>query len=102
MGGQVRPRPRDNYFSNVAYRAGFFIGPDYINVGKELPQFGASFGLGLPIANYTRGLGQFTVLNLGFEYSKRGNNNNSLKENLFRLSVGLNFSDLWFTKRKYD
>ena len=102
VGGQVRPRPRDNYFSNVAYRAGFFIGPDYINVGKELPQFGASFGLGLPIANYTRGLGQFTVLNLGFEYSKRGNNNNSLKENLFRLSVGLNFSDLWFTKRKYD
>jgi hypothetical protein len=42
------------------------------------------------------------MLNLAFEYLKRGNNNNLLKENLFRFSVGLNLSDLWFGKRKYD
>ncbi len=102
VGGQVRPKPGSNYFSNVAYRAGFFVGPDYINVGKELPQFGVSFGFGLPIANYNRLSNQFTILNFGLEYSRRGNNDNTLKENLFRLSLGLNFSDLWFTKRKYD
>lgn len=102
VGGQVRPKPGNNYFSNVAYRAGFFVGPDYINAGKELPQFGASFGFGLPIANYNRLSNQFTILNIGLEYSKRGNNDNTLKENLFRVSLGLNFSDLWFTKRKYD
>lgn len=103
VGGQIRPKPSSNYFTNVAYRAGFFVGPDYINVGKELPQFGVSFGLGLPIAsNNYASRGQFTVLNLGLEYSKRGNNDNTLKENMFRLSVGLNFSDLWFTKRRYD
>ena len=103
VGGQLRPKPAETYFSNVAYRAGFFVGTDYVNVEKELPQFGLTFGLGLPIANYSAiSRSQFTVVNLGFEYSKRGKNDNLLKENLFRISAGLNFSDLWFNKRRYD
>lgn len=103
VGGQFRPEPGDGYFTNVAYRAGFFTGPDYIRVGRELPQYGISFGMGLPIANYNRlSPGQFTVLNLGFEYIRRGNNNNTLKENLFRISAGFSFSDIWFNKRKYE
>lgn len=103
VGGQIRPQPGDNYFSNVAYRVGFFTGADYIRVGRELPQYGFSFGLGLPVANYNRlSPGQFTVLNLGFEYISRGNNDNALKENLFRISAGFSFSDIWFNKRKYD
>jgi hypothetical protein len=68
-----------------------------------LPQFGVSFGVGLPIANYNRlSIGQYSIVNLALEYNKRGNNDNLLKENTFRFSVGLNFSDLWFNKRKYD
>jgi hypothetical protein len=103
VGGQIRSKPASNYFSNVAYRAGFFVGKDHVNVGQELPQLGFTFGLGLPIANYSPlSPGQFTILNLGFEYSKRGKSDNLLKENLFRISAGLNFSDLWFNKRRYD
>jgi hypothetical protein len=103
VGGQLRPKPSENYFNNVAYRAGFFVGTDYVKVEKELPQYGFTFGLGLPIGNYSRlSPGQFTMLNLGFEYSKRGKTDNLLKENLFRVSVGFNFSDLWFNKRRYD
>lgn len=103
IGGQFRPQPKRTYFSNVTYRAGFFTGPDYINAGGELPQFGGSLGLGLPLANYNRSsIGQYTIINLAMEYNKRGNNDNLLKENTFRFSVGLNFSDVWFTKRKYD
>ena len=53
MGSELRPAPKRNYFSNVSYRAGFFIGPDYIKVDQKLSQFGISFGMGLPaIANY--------------------------------------------------
>jgi hypothetical protein len=103
VGAQIRPKPSTNYFSNVAYRAGFFFGKDYINVDKELPQFGVTFGTGLPLGNYsTVSRTQFTVINLAFEYSKRGKNDNLLKENLFRISAGLNLSDLWFIKRRYD
>jgi len=103
VGGQLRPIPKRNYFSTVDYRAGFFIGQDYIFVGNKLPVFGASFGLGLPIRNTNRlALAQFTRINVALEYIKRGNNSNVLKENMFRLSLGLNFSDLWFGKRKYE
>jgi hypothetical protein len=101
-GVQLRPVPKENYFSNVAYRAGAFFGPDYIYINKKLPVFGASFGLGLPIRNFNRQNEQYTILNLAFEFIKRGNNDNVLKENLFRLSAGFSLSDLWFTKRRYD
>ena len=104
FGGHVRPDPKPGrYFSNVIYRAGFFFGPDYIRLSNKVPIYGLSFGLGLPLANYNRlSPGQFTVINLALEYEKRGNNENALKENMFRFSIGLNFSDLWFNKRKYD
>lgn len=103
VGGQLRPQPGRAYFSNVAYRVGFFVGPDYINVRQKLPQYGLSFGMGLPIINYNRlSPNQFSVVNVALEYSRRGNNDNLLKEDLFRISVGLNFSDVWFRKPRYD
>lgn len=103
VGGSFRPDFSRAYLSAVTYRAGFYAGNDYITAGGKLPVWGASLGLGLPIANYNLAArGQFTIVNLAFEYSKRGNNDNPLKENMFRLSLGLNFSDFWFNKRKYD
>ena len=87
----------------MVYRAGFNIGPDYIRVGKKLPQLGLTFGLGLPVANYDRlSPGRVTLINLAFEYGKRGNNDNLLRESLFRFSMGFSLSDFWFIKRKYD
>ena len=105
VGGELRPSldaARKSYFGRVAYRAGFFLGPDYIQVKKKLPLFGASFGLGLPIGNFNRLNNQVTFINLALEYIKRGNNDNLLKENLFRFSVGFSLSDLWFAKKKYE
>jgi len=103
IGGQIIPRPQTAYFSRVVYRFGFYTGPDYIKVNGELPQFGASFGMALPIGTYNRlSPNQYSVLNIGLEYGKRGNDNNILKENIFRVSIGLNFTDLWFGKKKYD
>jgi hypothetical protein len=102
-GAELRPAPSKNYFSYVAYRFGFFTGPDYIRIKQKLPQLGLSFGMGLPIANYNmQSRGQATIINLAFEYIKRGNNNNLLKENMFRVSAGFSLSDIWFVKRKYE
>ncbi len=102
VGGQINPVPNRNYFSNVTYRAGFFMGPDYIKVGQKLSRFGASFGMGLPIAVSRQAPNQFTLINVALEYSKRGNTKNLLRENLFRFSLGFSLSDLWFGKHKYD
>lgn len=105
VGGQMRPFPTNRYFTNVSYRAGFFVGPDYIQVdNKKLNTWGASLGFGLPLLNYSRTTApnQATIINVSLEYIRRGNNENALKENLFRVSFGLSLSDLWFMKRKYD
>jgi hypothetical protein len=103
VGGQIRPEPKKNYFSNVTYRAGIFIGQDYVHVVDKLPLLGLSFGMGLPLPNFNSlARTQVSVLNLTFEYVKRGNNDNLLKDNIFRISAGLAFSDLWFNKRKYE
>lgn len=106
IGGEIRPSlsaGRKNYFGNVAYRAGFFFGNDYIKVKKELPVWGASFGLGLPLRNFNRQTPwQATMINLAFEYIKRGNNDNLLRENMFRISVGFSLSDFWFIKKQYE
>ncbi len=101
IGGQINPVPKRNYFSKVSYRAGLFFGPDYIKVGQNLSRVGASFGIGLPISG-RQALNQFTLINLGLEFSKRGNTKNLLKESMFRFSLGFSLSDLWFGKKKYD
>ncbi len=79
-GGQLWPAQKKNYWSYVSYRAGFFIGPDYIRVKSKLPQFGVSFGLGLPIASGYTSRNQATIINLALEYVKRGNNNISCRK----------------------
>lgn len=101
-GAQLKPVPKPrSYFSMVDYRFGVFTGEDYINLGQKLPVLGVSFGMGLPIPS-NRNTSQYSKVNLAIEYNKRGNDENVLKDNVFRISLGFNFSDIWFVKRKYE
>ena len=53
--------------------------------------------MGFPIG------GNFSNINLGIEYGKRGTTASGLvQENYLNVSVGLSFSDRWFVKRKID
>jgi hypothetical protein len=104
VGGQFTPDATNpkGYWNHATFRAGFNFGPDYVKVGaNDLNQFGISLGAGLPVRKnpYTN---QFTFINLGLEYGKRGNNTNLLRENMFRITVGFTLSDLWFIKKKYN
>jgi hypothetical protein len=102
VGVQLNPIPKRNYFSNVSYRFGFFVGPDYVKVVNKLSQVGGSFGMALPVALSRQAPNQLTMINVAFEYGRRGNDKNILRESLFRFSVGFSLSDFWFVKRKYD
>jgi hypothetical protein len=103
VGGEFRPDlTKRGYFNQIAYRAGFNIGKDYIHVGNDLPVFGLTFGLGLPLKNWSTFSRQFSIINLAFEYTKRGNNDNLVKDNIFRISAGFSLSDVWFQKKKYE
>ena len=103
VGGQILPNFANakNYWGRVTYRAGFTYGQDYVKVDKDLPIWGVSVGLGLPMRppNYTN---QYSIINTSIEFGQRGNNTNIIRENFLRISFGLTLSDLWFVKRKYD
>ena len=107
VGAQLRPRIKNSYRNLLAYRAGAFFGDDYIYVNdQKLPVWGITGGITLPIANLkdasSRFRNQKSVINISAEYIKRGNNDNPINEDIFRLSFGFTLSDFWFTKRKYE
>jgi hypothetical protein len=91
------------YWNFVQYRLGFYVGPDYIKVGRELPQYGITVGGGFPL-RLRRSIfdQQESNLNIALEYGKRGNADNRVRENIFRIAVGFSLSDLWFRRYKYD
>ncbi len=94
--------PVKKYFSFVKYRAGFYYGPDYINVGSNIPEYGFSFGAGFPLKlrrSYYET--QYSYLNTTIEFGSRGNNQSNLRESTFRISFGFSLGDLWFNRSKY-
>jgi hypothetical protein len=113
VGGQLNPSLRHyttrGYAQKVSYRAGFFMGTDYINIAnskgliQQMPKMGFTFGVGLPVPGGNRfSFNQTSVVNLAFEFSRRGDNESRLKENMFRIAAGFSLSDVWFGKRRYD
>lgn len=105
VGGQLTPNPLSikSYWNRATYRAGFYYGKEAVNAdGNELPVYALTLGAGLPIRKWRSFDNQYTIINTAIEFGKRGNNNNNITESFFRLSFGLNLSDIWFVKRKYD
>lgn len=105
-GWQFTPNPLSikSYWDRATYRAGFYYGKEAVNAdGNELPVYALTFGAGLPIRRWSAYDNQYTIINTTFELGKRGNKNNNITESFFRLSLGLNLSDIsWFRKRKYE
>jgi hypothetical protein len=103
LGGQIIPNAFSgkSYWSRVTYRAGLWYGKDYVRVTNDLPIWGVSLGFGLPMRppSYSN---QRSVINTAFEFGQRGNNSNVIRENFFKISLGLTLSDVWFIKRKYE
>jgi hypothetical protein len=102
VGAQILPNFKsDNYFSRVAYRIGATFGPDNVKLNRTIPQYSFTFGAGFPVRRnvYTN---QYTTINTAFEIGYRGNRENDIRESLFRVSFGLNLSDIWFNKPKYQ
>lgn len=105
VGGTVIPNFKStSYWAQTQYRAGFYIGPDYITVNDNLPVFAFTFGASFPVRKYGYSVysGQYTSINTAFEIGSRGNKSNSLRDTFYRISVGLSLSDIWFIKRTYQ
>ena len=87
-----------SYLRRVNYRAGVrYDKTGLIINGKEINNFGITFGFGLPLG------GSFSNMNLGFELGKRGTTDaNLIRESYLKIGVGLSLNDRWFQKRKIN
>ncbi|MEO6135923.1 MAG: hypothetical protein ABIP35_12265 [Ginsengibacter sp.] len=91
------------YFSFVKYRAGVSFGNDYISADGNLPVYSVSVGGAFPLklkrSFYDL---QTSIMNIAFEYGKRGNKSNNITESIYKISVGFSLGDVWFRRQKYD
>lgn len=100
FGVEFTPNRNDlkSYFRKVNYRAGFFTNKSNLIVsGKQINDFGITFGAGLPLKGKTK-------VNLSFEIGKRGTDESYLiKETFGAFNFSFTFYDYpWFFKRKYN
>lgn len=104
VGGEYCPRLNGrNLFQRIRYRFGAgYTTPYYKINGQNGPrQISATLGFGIPIANaYISSTSMyFPFLNISAQYI-----NNSadglIKENIFRINIGLTFNERWFAKWK--
>lgn len=95
-GVEYVPRIRGNYLQRMNYRFGGFYTDDYLKIkGNSVKEYGVSAGFGFPTPEGK------TVVNLGFEWKARQAHPMLLvKENYFNITLGVNFNEVWFFKRK--
>jgi len=93
-------RALGGYLKRITYRAGLRYDKTGLVVsGKEINNFGITFGFGLPLSRNSA----FSNINLGFELGKRGTTDQGLvEENYLGINIGLSLNAQWFIKRKIN
>lgn len=88
------------FFSRMHYRGGVSYATPYLRInGQEGPrELSASFGVGIPIIN---GYNNRSMLNISAEWVNQ-KAVGLIKENTFRINVGLTFNERWFAKFKVE
>lgn len=103
-GGEWCRNPNGRSFlDRVRCRAGVSYASNYLKINtsdgiKDGPrEVSASIGFGLPIIN---SYNNRSVLNVGFQWVNESGS--VIKENTFRINIGLTFNERWFMKWKFD
>ncbi|WP_207433742.1 hypothetical protein [Sabulibacter ruber] len=101
-----------SYFKRVTYRFGGYYGNSQINAlasgssavtGHDLQDVGLTLGFTLPLGrgvrppDYTQSL-----LSTSFTVGQLEGKDSGLKEQYFRVNVGITFNNRWFIKRRFD
>lgn len=88
------------FFDRIRFRAGMSYATPYYKVnGKDGPgEISASIGFGIPIIN---AYNNRSMLNISGQWV-RSAATGLLKENTFRINIGITFNERWFMKWKVD
>lgn len=101
LGGEFCPQETGRkFFQRIHYRAGVSYATPYLKInGMDGPsEMSASLGLGVPIVN---GYNNRSILNISVQYARFAADN-LIKENTFRINIGLTFNERWFAKWKVE
>jgi hypothetical protein len=101
LGTDWVPNPMGrSYFSHVHYRFGVSYATPYYNVNgvKGPRELSVSAGFGIPLINTWNNR---STLNISAQWVNRSADN-LIRENSFRLNIGLTFNERWFAKWKVD
>ena len=101
LGGEFTKGDRHRSFlGRMHYRARISYATPYLKIeGQDGPrEISASVGVGIPIMNNYNNRG---LLNISCEWFNR-QANNFIKENVFRINIGLTFNERWFAKFKVE
>ena len=104
VGGEWCRNPNGRSFlDKVKCRAGISYTSSYLKINTTNGivngprEVSASIGFGLPIIN---SYNNRSVLNVGFQWVNESGS--VIKENTFRINIGLTFNERWFAKWKFD
>ena len=88
------------FLSRIRYRFGAGYSTPYIKIGeKDGPsQLSVSAGVGIPIVNVYNNR---SMLNISAQWV-RNDASGFIRENTFRINVGLTFNERWFAKWKFE
>lgn len=99
LGGEFTPSRTitGNYWKRVKYRLGFRYQETYLSLeGKQINEFGISFGIGLPIPR------SLSTINAAVEIGQLGTTASGLiQNNYIRFTLGVAVWERWFVKNKY-
>ncbi len=96
LGLEYVPKIRGSYTERITYRLGGYYTNDYLRIqGNSVREFGATCGVGFPTPEGK------TMINLGLEWKqRRAYPTPLLTENYLNITLGVNFNEVWFFKRK--
>jgi len=106
LGAQWVPNAKalqKKYMARVHYRLGARYAQTALELkSTQLTEKALTAGFGFPVGrNYL--LQNFSMINIGVEFGQRGTTeNNLIKENFIRATVGFTINDRWFVKPKFD
>lgn len=101
VGGEYCPRWNSRYlYQRIRYRLGAgYVAPYYKINGQDGPcQLSVSAGFGIPIQN---GYNNRSLLNISAQWVNQSADG-FIKENTFRVNIGLTFNERWFAKWKVE
>lgn len=89
-----------NFFGRLRYRAGVSYATPYVNIGQNdgPKELSVSAGFGIPIVN---SYNNRSILNVSGQWVRQ-EAKGMLKENTFRICIGITFNERWFQKWKFE